>query len=639
MESKPKIIGNIEYKLEFDNDIFTRVIEEGNFIERVIEEGKNIVKPLYYIKLKKYNNDKTNTYSEKSNESDTTKFFYSKIFLKEYENNLFSVNSNIVPNYLLKKSQVKSINTIKNSSKKIKWLDCKDNCFEELSKSFKDERKYTLMWITLILNYMLHPSNLHYELVLYINSVNFNSLTGYWENDKQYFRLSYKKKINNDVSIDEYKKSYKLTAYGPSASGKTFLGRILIDMQYELNQSHYLAKTFIAIDGGIDRNFSLIYRKVNHFLKQFDGNEESKEIQRINLTEVTMSVRRFLTRKQVSLFKKYKSEITDYFNSYKDKNGIKLNYYIPTTKAYKKYYLIRKNSTNELVNTNQLGGTSLDTDISLICNIYQCKEECKYKNYPNYECTTTTKSGIKRSIDEGKRYSSASYEASYKTGLDKVKETNGLHIHNCGRPDGISIIIDYNNNNPLISSTNMNNDKLNISSISSFEYDLEYNNTKFRYAINKECVYNIKETGVLKSNHLGTETQPKQTVQNESIGNTSSPVKQTVRNEGQTNESIGNTSSPVKQTVRNEGQTNESIGNTSSPVKQTVRNEGQTNESIGNTSSPVKQTIQNERKTNISELNELATEVQVGGKKRTKNRRKYYKKTKGKRNYKKKRTI
>jgi len=81
------------------------------------------------------------------------------------------------------------------------------------------------------------------------------------------------------------------------------------------------------------------------------------------------------------------------------------------------------------------------------------KEGCKYakstEDSPNsveveqhFKCETTTYAGRKRSKTEVKRYSNINYNTNYENGLQKVKN-NGLHIHNAGSPDRISIIIGY----------------------------------------------------------------------------------------------------------------------------------------------------------------------------------------------------
>lgn len=496
-------IPNKEYRIVFNEEIFNNIIDNVKKIgntDRNVDDNNN-----YYLKLLPAVDRQTNIVYENVNDNNLTpSYFYNKIFESTSINNYKTRVGNILNEFLSSKPETNNTNEYIGGGK-IEWLKCVKECKKELTNLFEEEKQTTLMWLTLILNYFLHPTNLHYQLILIINSTNFQYLNGKWENDKIYFNLKYIKTDNYIEGKEEYyNKSFKLTAYGPSASGKSFLGKTLIDLLFDLDDTkYYLKKSFIANDGGIEREYSLIYRLITNFLE--NANSPDVDIKkRINLSDVSLSFSGIFKRKKFTdpIFKKYKSKMMEYFMNIED---IKFNVYEPTVKfnvigslgrklsrKNKSRSEIRYNNTNSNNLQNlQVGGSNIYFDDELNCNIYQCLNNCFYSKNNNYRCTGTENSGIKRSVNEGKRYSSSSYEYSYSTGLNIVKKTGGLHIHNCGRQDGISIIIDYKSNNPVIGPRHLDtkyNNKFNLDKISLFEYDLIYNKSKFRYVINKQLV-------------------------------------------------------------------------------------------------------------------------------------------------------
>jgi hypothetical protein len=519
---------NVEYRINFNESNFNNMIKSGN----ILDANQGYLYPIELFGINNSTNQAIITYENTPSVNDSTNKFYTTIISEEIKGFYVTVSS-FIEKY---QSDTLVTNTYSNgnTTKSINWLKCNKECYSTFKKLFDTEREKTFIWIILILNYLIHPRTLHYEIRLTIMGNNIERLNGIWANDKQYFNLKYYKVSLKAEEDEQYKKSFRLVAYGPSASGKSFLGTTLINLMYDLdNTKKYLTKSFISIDGGKDREYSLIYRLINARLA--DKNSTDATPARINLADVTVSIRKIISKLfgRKELFEKYKSDITEFFISRISESKIKLNFYIPTTYFDKKYALstgvntvVNNPDTSSLVRTSSLsnkqkGGSTLDTfefDETFNCNIYQCFDKCIYHEYPDYQCTTTLNSGIKRSLAEGKKYSGKSYNPSYKTGLSIVKKSNGLHIHNCGRSNGTSIIIDYNTYNPLISSDYefKNSDELLVSQESGLEYDIRYNEINIRYVINKPLIDNgiylgIKEDTKLQQRRMTMSMKKKRT--------------------------------------------------------------------------------------------------------------------------------
>jgi hypothetical protein len=76
-------------------------------------------------------------------------------------------------------------------------------------------------------------------------------------------------------------------------------------------------------------------------------------------------------------------------------------------------------------------------------------DECPLSDN-EYKCNTTIKSGMEREENEGKKYSSNKFDISFQTGLNALKKGSKhggiIEIHNSGRIDGESIIIEHGSN-------------------------------------------------------------------------------------------------------------------------------------------------------------------------------------------------
>jgi hypothetical protein len=459
------------YTLNFNKDKYDRYINDGIDNNLIFINGK-IDSEYHFIEL--YDNNKLisgDIYE---------KFLYTILSKLLIPSVIEKINNAL--EYMITTSS-NEVNTIENGYNRvnIRWVQCRNTCKKLLQDLFNEEKTYTICWIIYLLKYIIHPSNVMYKLVLRISQQDLSSITGDWEQDLRYFKLEYIS--TNDEYGDIPQEKFKLTMYGPSASGKTFFGKTLIDMLYDLNNNKkYLKKSFIAIDGGISREYSITYRIINSILDSRNSNDESSK-QRINLSDVSINItipgvyrkiKRTFSGESKYIFKGFQNNIIDFY--YNTINPY--NVYLPTT--YVNFYKV---ASKKVKSPTLVGGLERNFDIEYNCCIYQCLNKCYYKD--DYKCMTTKYSGIKRSISEGKRYNGKMHEYSLVTGLDVVKQTGGLHIHNSGHQDRRSILIDYSIGNNLINLSNIKSsgnftDLNNISEGKNITYG-DYKFTYIRY--------------------------------------------------------------------------------------------------------------------------------------------------------------
>jgi hypothetical protein len=342
-------------------------------------------------------------------------------------------------NKIIKNSNLNEIN-----NNIVIWKKLKGNLYNKLKELFDKEKEHTFIYIIYIHFSILNVNN---KLKIYINE---NEITGNINNDIKHIKIMYKNnKLNEKLNI---------FTYGPSGSGKSYLFNEIISLLFNTFKSNntdaYInkinnilskKKDFLTLDGGINREHSIIYKLLKiylyHLMKYIKYNSKNTKKITFNNTKtrketgkqiyVLISNLKFTIKKKTDInnliymiknkdlfnasdyFKKY---LYNYFNN-------NVNLYIPLTSKLK---LIKK------------------TDISLFINIYKCNKNCVYKNYDKLKCNNIYNSGIKRSIIEIKRYSAINYNNSYNIAINTLNNKyGGLLIHNCGTPNNYSIIICY----------------------------------------------------------------------------------------------------------------------------------------------------------------------------------------------------
>jgi hypothetical protein len=223
-----------------------------------------------------------------------------------------------------------------------------------------------------------------------------------------------------------------IMGFGPSASGKTYWAKSIIEIMREMNPG--FPETFITIDGGIYRERSRIYQIVVEELQRAEQSGFDNLVipgapilekvgQVVTSLATTLAAPKSLFESDI--IKKY---ITEFLETQKDK--IKISLYVPETlgfcggdcsKKYKKY----KSITND------------ENWVGLLIWQHKTGIECDYESA--YACVGCTESGKQREQSEGKKYSNDTWTNSYTNGeneLFKHAKASDKHIiyniHNSG---------------------------------------------------------------------------------------------------------------------------------------------------------------------------------------------------------------
>lgn len=224
---------------------------------------------------------------------------------------------------------------------------------------------------------------------------NIDKLTGLWENDKIYFTVD--KMHENSSKL--------IMGLGPSASGKTFNAKAIIEL---LSKSDiHFPKTYITIDGGEYRKTSVLYNFIKNLVT-------SKGY--VGLYELMSD------NKELQIFKagQIKDKIIEFIEKNKDKN---ISLYVPETCS--------SNCTDKIIKYIDITKSSPKNKWIVIL-IYQHKysEDCNFSD--NYKCVGCTKSGLQREIEEGKKYSNKSWDKSMTNAINIINMTDkniGIYVN------------------------------------------------------------------------------------------------------------------------------------------------------------------------------------------------------------------
>lgn len=318
-------------------------------------------------------------------------------FLKELFRN--GVNTNQIKRVMKKVVQLLPHGK-KESFENPDWVVCEKKCYKNVYELIKKEMNSTVYILRAISN-SVFQYNKNSRLKFKYNG---ERLTGLWKSDSSKF----------DIEISQMYQPRLIFGFGPSASGKTYWAKQLIEL-FNQKYKKTFPKLFISIDGGIYRDYSEVYQSILYYLKRNNIGGFS------NLVTAGLSSTK-------SLFKanKIKKTVIRYLIEQK-KRGNHVSLYVPITlgkcmisfckKYYKQY--IKITGDKEWIGTM----------------IYQCKQGrhlCKYKQ--EYRCIGTTESGKNREFESGKKYSSHAYNNSMKKGMIAFQKSKfcRLLIHNSG---------------------------------------------------------------------------------------------------------------------------------------------------------------------------------------------------------------
>jgi Cdc6-like AAA superfamily ATPase len=301
--------------------------------------------------------------------------------------------------------------TTKKPYEKKEWLTCKKECYNIANKAIMKEMKSTAYMLRVLSNSLISHNKCKPKLYISYenNSENGepgNSLNGIWNNDKQYFTIT-------KIGKGEDKTSRLIMGLGPSASGKTYWAKNVIEL---LNTSiDNFPSTFFTIDGGDYRGLSQVYQIIIESAKK----KGLGGIDNLVLAGISM------TKKNIFDSNIIKKDIITYLET----SQLKISLYVPETLG--DCGRLRPKSCDPKI--NEYVKLTNDKDwVALMIYQHKTAEECPYDL--KFQCTGTTSSGKSRETDEGKKYSNSAYEHSISQGLREITKAPNLKfiIHNSG---------------------------------------------------------------------------------------------------------------------------------------------------------------------------------------------------------------
>jgi hypothetical protein len=289
---------------------------------------------------------------------------------------------------------------------KKEWAECNKTCYSGLANLIDIEISSTSYILRTLFNSLI-PST-YTELELEINGI----LTGVWEDDYNKITIT---RFGNDSPRK------LILGLGPSACGKTYWAKTII--QTLIESSPDLPNLYLSIDGGIQRESSIIYQYI------LDIAKEACVLGFVNLVSTSYFSKTLFDSNIV------KYDIIKFLQKQQP-----LSLYVPETlsdcgtlRPQTCYSKIKK-----YVNITQDNSW-----ISIL--IYQHRDgiECKYPK--GYKCVGCSIAGKEREVKEGKKYSDKMYSRSINESIDFLSKSPGIKyiIHNSGSRTNKSIIDDF----------------------------------------------------------------------------------------------------------------------------------------------------------------------------------------------------
>lgn len=298
---------------------------------------------------------------------------------------------------------------IDNNSGNNRWVQCVDECKKGLKPLIDAEINSTAFMLRLLASSIVSVDESKKMVFEYTGSNANEPITGNWSEDSSLFNMS----------TNETNKTRRLImGFGPSASGKTYWTKKIIEMLSKKDAK--FPTIFLSVDGGIARETSLVYQEIISVLEK-------------NHPDVDGIKNLVSTSGGGSLFdsNKIKKSIKNYLNAFKDKGqkAIPISLYVPTTAS------LPSNPYAQYV--------AITGDRKWIgAYIWQHRNKCPFDD--EFKCVTTNKSGAQREKKEGKKFSSKAYKLSEINGLNFFRQAPGgrINIHNSGNKNK-SIITEH----------------------------------------------------------------------------------------------------------------------------------------------------------------------------------------------------
>jgi hypothetical protein len=331
--------------------------------------------------------------------------------------------SNSIPN------QINKLLKTKNTTE---WVDCRGECFKSIKQSIDTELNTTLYYLVTLTKSLLTLIEDKFIVCFQINppavirsywSWNWN---GNWNNDSLNINIVVLEVDNpNDINTTYTSQmcsvgtSRLIMGFGPSASGKTYIAKKIINLMTLITQT--FPQFFLSIDGGIYRETSKTYKQITN---TFLHNSQTKGLTNLVCSTEILGLCTSLFDSNV-----IKNNIKQYLTHLKDRYTFVISLYIPDTIAFcgviNTSCETKYNYYKEYTEDSNWVGTL----------IYQHKTEelCRYKGTV-YQCLGTTTSGKSRELTEGKKYSSNAWKASFDNGYREFQKAKfAFLIHNCGK--------------------------------------------------------------------------------------------------------------------------------------------------------------------------------------------------------------
>ena len=323
-----------------------------------------------------------------------------------------------------------------------KWKLCQNECYRKLSKVVMKEIQSTIYYLRVLYFSILSFSKEKIEFKINTSS----PLTGLWSTDY--------KKIELFIHSNDEKKEL-IFGFGPSASGKTFHVKNIISILRNISPD--FPSTFISIDGGICREYSVIYQMIIKEMEiHFTG------IKNLSLPSIYTTIHYY---NLIFPTESIKKNIVNFLTNQKSS----FNLYVPETlgscgekriescqKKINKFIKITKNK-------NWIG----------LC-IWQHKYHIDCNFISKYKCRGCHESGKAREIVEGKMYSNSSWLHSYKEGVKFMLKAPSYRffLHNSGSKNRKSILVDYSKE-PILTEKNIKNKSIRVVSKNCIELKIQ----------------------------------------------------------------------------------------------------------------------------------------------------------------------
>ena len=305
------------------------------------------------------------------------------------------------------------------------WHQCisgmfsKKHCFNLTSKYIQKEINSTAYILHVLGESLIFGDEQNkFKFSVVIDEINIPKLTGVWKDDMNLIKMN--------TFIENGQKGKLIMGFGPSASGKTYWAKKIINMLRKLTAN--FPSGFLSIDGGIYREQSLIYQSIINNITEHTQLDGFRNLVSSNIAKKMVYGSLFssdIIKKHVSNFLKLQA--------------FKPNLYIPETLGGCSENLpvlkcsVKTQKYIEITNSHN--------DWVGLC-IWQhmlkspCSDRidcCPYTD--KYKCKSTTESGVNREKTEGKKYSNKQWTRSYENGISesmKAPQHNWFHIHNSG---------------------------------------------------------------------------------------------------------------------------------------------------------------------------------------------------------------